>query len=388
MPVAETPSPIQPIKTLKLYPTCATSIQTSHSAFVFSCSKLDNRLSLYDINSGDKIINLDAPNEHPSQISVSSDGAKAAFGTSTGAVYIWDVMYPTSMESFRPEEDNPSSITCLSWHPRGPVLAVGTNTGNLHLWDMVVGTFLYTIPAHKGCISTISWTANGRMLVSAGLEDSAVRAWNPRNMDSLAQLSDDENGLGTTPASGDIQWHRNGIIAMDTLEDMSRVTLTGGGDGSVLLSVLKPETLCGVFHQMQAHKNASVSAVRLASIECPKPFRAASAAEDGSVHLFDMDRRLPMGKFIHREGKVKQLEFFDNADVLFSAAGDTVMAWDARVAPEEEAPITFSNNRMEVTQFAFTNGQNNLVCACSDGVLRCFDIRIPYTTLPDLLEET
>ena len=386
MPVVETPTPLIPIKTLKLYSTCASAIQTGNAAFVFTCSKVDNRLSLYDTTSGDKIIDLEAPNEQPSQIAVSSDGAKAAFGTNTGAIYIWDVMYPTSMESFRPQADNCSTITCLSWHPRGPVLAVGTNTGDLYLWDMVIGTLLYTIPAHEGSISNIAWTANGRMLVSTGAQDSALRVWNSRNMDSIAQLSNNQND--TTVVSGDVQWHTNGITSMDILQDMSRVTLTGGGDGSVLLSVLKQETMCGVFHQMQSHKNTSISAVRLASLESPKPLRAASAAEDGSIHLFDMDRRLPMGKFVHREEKVKQLEFLDTADVLFSAAGDTVIAWDARVSPDEELPITFSNNGVQITQFAFTNGNKNIVCAGTDGVLRCFDIRIPYVSLPDLVEET
>ena len=43
-----------------------------------------------------------------------------------------------------------------------------------------------------------------------------------------------------------------------------------------------------------------------------------------------------MGKFSHGATPVKQIEPSNKDDVLFSAAGDTVISRDARVAPEEE----------------------------------------------------
>lgn len=158
---------------------------------------------------------------------------------------------------------------------------------------------------------------------------------------------------------------------------MSRVALTGSADGSVLLSVLKLETMCGVFHAMPSHgAGTPVTAVRFAPLNSPKPLRSASASRDGIVQLFDMDRRLPMGKFDHGK-EVVQLEFSEKGDVLFSAAGDTVRAWDARVAPEEENPIAFGGHPAKVTSFTITNGGASLVTACEDGKLRTFDMRYP-----------
>lgn len=380
--MTEVDPPVAPTRTLPLYESAATSLQTGHAAFVFSCSRDDHKLCLHDTNSGDPIISLETPADNPTAVAVSSDAEKAAYSTANGTVYIWDVLYPTSMESFRPEEDSVFEITSMSWHPRGHVLAVASSSGNIYLWDMVVGALLYPVPAHTGSVTKVAWTANGRLLVSVGA-DSAMRVWNPRNVDQLGELtaeSEDKPG---------VKWHTGGIRALDTLYDLSRVAITGAQDGSVMLSVLKPEAMCGVFHVMTPHKSP-VSTVRFAPLTSPKPLRAASASTTGSINLFDMDRRLPMGSFNHKGGEVSQLEFSAHADVLFSAAGNTVIGWDARVAPEEERPITFGAGEREdvsaVSAFTLTNAGTGLVTACADGKLRVYDVRYPSGQVPSVDE--
>lgn len=373
--------PELPVRTTDAFQnTSADAIQTGHGSFVFACSKTSHKLSLHDTSTGDEVISLNVPAQSPSVVAVAADGVKAAYGTATGAVYVWDVMYPSSMESFRPEEDAGAPVTALEWHPRGHVLAVATSSGNLYLWDLVVGALLYPVLAHEGPISAVKWTANGRLLVTTGGSDATLRVWNPRNVENLAELSQQ-----TEP--NNLKWHTSGIRCLDTLDDMSRVAVTGSADGSVLLSVLKPESMCGVFHAMSSHASGTpVTAVRFAPLQSPKPLRSASASRDGIVQLFDMDRRLPMGKFDHGK-EVVQLEFSQNADVLFSAAGDTVRAWDARVAPEEENPIAFGGHPGKVTSFAITNAGASLVTACEDGKLRSFDMRYPSGDPPSAQAE-
>lgn len=375
--MAENDPPVQSVRSLDLYKSPVSDLCTGHAAFVFSCSKGDDKLCLHDTTSGDAIISLDvSPAESPTKVAVSADAVKAAYGTATGALYMWDVLYPATMESFRPDEDATAEITALAWHPRGHVLAVATASGTLYLWDLIVGTLLYPITAHNGPVTSVAWTANGRILVSVGA-DATMRVWNPRNVDTLGELN------AESEEKPDVKWHSAPIRALDTLSDMSRVAISGADDGSVLLSVLKPETLCGVFHVMESHKTA-VTATRFAPLDSPKPLRAASAAVDGTINLFDMDRRLPMGSFTHEGGAVRQLQFAHQADALFSAAGDTIVAWDARVAPEEESPVTFAGCTDGVSGFALTNDGAGLVAACGDGSLRVFDVRYPSGHVPPI----
>lgn len=354
------------MRTLTLYEGVVTDVHVGHGGFVFSCGQHDNRLSLHDTNSGEVVITLDTPSEGPTCVSVAPDGVKAAYGTSTGAVFIWDVLYPVSMESFRPDEETRSPITALAWHPRGHVLAVATASGTVFLWDFVVGTLLFQVPAHESPVTAVAWTANGRLLVTTG-EDALMRIWNPRTVDNLGELSSDSE------LKPDLKWHTGPIRALDTLSDMSRVAISGSDDGSVLLSVLKPGVMCEVFHVMPSHKT-SVTAVKFAPLDSPKPLRSASADSDGIVRLFDMDRRLPIGHFNHNKFQVTQLAFSSDADTLFSAAGKAVIAWDARIAPDEEQPVTFDCDA-PVTRFAITNNGRGLAVACKDGKLRVFDVR-------------
>lgn len=354
------------MRTLTLYEGVVTDVHVGHGGFVFSCGQHDNRLSLHDTNSGEVIITLDTPSEGPTCVSVAPDGIKTAYGTSTGAVFIWDVLSPGTMESFRPDEETRSPITALAWHPRGHVLAVAAASGTVFLWDFVVGTLLSRVYAHEAPVTAVAWTANGRLLVSIG-EDALMRIWNPRTVDNLGELSTDSE------QKPDLRWHSGPIRALDTLWDMSCVAISGSDDGSVLLSGLKPGVMCEVFHAMPSHKSP-VTAVKFAPLDSPKPLRAASADSGGIVQLFEMDRRLPMGHFNHNKAPVTQLEFSSDADTLFSAAGKAVIAWDARVAPDEEQPVNFACDA-PVTRFAITNNGRGLAVACKDGKLRVFDVR-------------
>jgi WD40 repeat protein len=360
------------------------------AGFVFTTAGAADKMTLHDVNEGVEIVALEAKDESPSCVAVSHDAVKVAFGTAKGAVFLWDVLYPTTMESFRTEDAVAAGpVTSMAWHPRGHVLASASEAGVVHLWDMVVGALLFPVPCHDGPIAGLSWTANGRLLLTAGAcgevagTSGALRAWSPREVEFMGSVTaDGEGGAGEPgfkPVS--VRWHTSPLTCLDAMADMSRVAVTGARDGSVLLSVMKPEQGCGVFHAMPSHK-AAVTDVTFSALDCPKPLRAASAAADGTVQLFDMERRLPMGKFTHRGGPASRLTFSGNADVLFSAAGCTVKAWDARVAPEEEAPVEFGGHQQAVHDFAIVNAGATVVAACGDGKLRLYDMRWPRGEAP------
>lgn len=378
-----------PSKEIKVSPgTPCSAIAAGKPGFVFTANGAASKMTLHDLSDGVEVVGIEAKDESPGCLSVSHDDVKVAFGTAKGAVFLWDVMYPTTMESFRTEDSVAAGpITSLAWHPRGHVVAAASETGVVHLWDMVVGALLFPVPCHSGAIADLAWTANGRLLLTAGACDEtpnspgALRAWSPRDVEFMGSVTADEGG--NAPPVGaqgqklpSVAWHTSPLTCLDAMVDMSRVALTGAKDGSVLLSVLKPEQGCGVFHAMQAHR-AAVTDVRLCSLDAPKPLRAASAAADGSVHLFDMERRLPMASFSHDKKSVGKIQFTENADCLLSSAGATVVAWDSRVSPEEEPAIEFGGHGKKVNDFALVNGEKGVVAACDDGLLRLYDMRWP-----------
>lgn len=370
------------------------ALATGKAGFVFTASSGADKMTLHDVNEGAEVVTLDAKGQAPSSVAVSHDAVKVSFGTTAGAVYVWDMLYPTAMESFRTEDALAAGpITGMAWHPRGHVLAAASEAGVVHIWDMVVGALLFPVPCHDGPIAGITWTGNGRLLLTAGAAGEgaggtgALRAWSPRDVEFMGSVAaDDEDPAqkkGGEFRETSVSWHKAPLTCLDAMVDMSRVAITGATDGSVLLSVMKPEQGCGVFHAMPSHKSR-VTDVRFSPLDCPKPLRAASGDSDGTVNLFDMDRRLPMAKFTHGEGKsaIAKLHFNDTADVLFSCGGPSVIAWDARVSPEEAAPIEFGGHGNNVLDFSVANGGASLVTACEDGKLRLFDMRYPAGEAP------
>lgn len=372
--------------------------------FVFTASSRTDKMTLHDVNGGAEVVALEAKEESPRCVAVSHDALKVAFGTEKGAVYLWDILYPTTMESFRTEDSVAAgAITDIKWHPRGHVLAAASEAGVVHLWDMVVGALLFPVPCHDGPIAGISWTANGRLFLTAGASpevngtSGALRVWSARDVEFVGSVTadedkevakrDNESDPGFRPAS--VSWHKSELTCLDAMMDMSRVAITGSRDGSVLLSVLKPEQGCGVFLALPSHKSP-ITAVKFSALDCPKPLRAAASSADGTVRLFDMDRRLPMDQFKHSGGSVSKLSFSENANVLFSAGGSTVVAWDSRVAPDEATPVEFGGHKEKVNDFAIVNGGATLVTACDDGKLRLYDVRWPSGEAPkfDLARST
>lgn len=392
------------------------AVGAGKGGFLFSACSGANRMCLHDANEAAEVVSLEAQGQRPASVAISRDAVKVAFGTGAGAIYLWDVLYPTAMESFRTEDSVAAgAITKMAWHPRGHVLAAASEAGVVHLWDMVVGALLFPFPCHEGPIADIAWTGNGRMLLTAG-QDGALRAWSPRDVEFMGSVSRDDEDLASNSLipggrsdshgrnsqprrsrqvhiNGDsenelrappsVRWHSSAITCLDVMLDMSRVAITGGDDGSVLLSVLKPEQGCGVFHAMPSH-SAPVTTVKFSDLECPKPLRSASGAEDGTIFLFDMDRRLPMSKFLHSGGRVEKLLFTPSADVLFSAAGTTVHAWDARVSPEEAPSVCFGGHDKAVLDFTVVNAGATVAAACEDGKLRLYDMRYPAGVAPSM----
>ncbi len=336
--------------------------------FSFAGDARTGKVGLWDLKSGESMVQHQLKDDdRPSCVATAHDACKGAFGTASGEIFIWDVCFPAVLESF--SSGPPDAVTSLSWHPRGHVLAAGNASGKLTVWDMILGSPAFQT-SHGAEITGLKWSGHGRQLISIGT-DNELKLWNTRRAEVSAII---DGSADKTPDS----WHTGGITCIDTLPDMSRVALTGGADGTAFLSVLKPNEKEGIgpFCSLPKHTDA-VSAVVMGPLECKKPLRCATGGKDKSIKLFDMEMKLQMGMFVHKgDDGVSQLEFNHNGDVLFSSAGNSVVAWDSRAVKEEEPEVTFETDS-PVSSFCIANDGASIIIGCDDSKLRCFDVRYP-----------
>ncbi len=121
--------------------------------------------------------------------------------------------------------NQPRTISyCLAFSPDGSILAAGTwGSGNhgdsslaeIHLWDVARGQELRRIPAHQHSVRSLSFSADGRTVASAGGEP-VIRLW------------DVATGREAFAQSG----HRSAVRSL-TASRADGTLFTGGDDGTI-----------------------------------------------------------------------------------------------------------------------------------------------------------
>ena len=101
-----------------------------------------------------------------------------ALGTTTGVIQVWDAGLGGAGKFLRMwREDTYTGVGGLDWCE--DVLAVGSHDGTISLFDVRKKTETKQVPAHKGKVLGIKWSADGS-LVASGDDFGVVYVWDKR----------------------------------------------------------------------------------------------------------------------------------------------------------------------------------------------------------------
>ena len=151
-------------------------------------------LGLWDVGTGRR---LNSPLGHDLPVvslAFAPDGKSLASGAeSDRRALLWD------LETGRPRQRLPGhffSATTMAFAPDGKMLATGDgytrfstahNEATIRLWNPTDGSLLRQFPAHLGGFSSLSFSADGQTLVSAGYE-AQVRLWEVKTGRRVGQV--------------------------------------------------------------------------------------------------------------------------------------------------------------------------------------------------------
>ncbi|KAI0435534.1 WD40-repeat-containing domain protein [Xylaria telfairii] len=224
----------------------------------------------------------------------SSDGRQLATGSPNGKIHLWNL----STKGVR-ELHSSSAIHTMALSSTGCQLA-SVSGGGVQIWDPLTGEILHRLNDHKGTVTHVVFSPNGKQLVS-GASDGTIRFWDPVIGTMLREVHTDSdvNGLAFSP------------------------------DGSQLAScsditVGLWDVATGIMRQKLEGHTERVYAVAFS----PDGSRLASGSYDHTVRLWDTTTEaVPLAKVDSSHGAEQVVFSPDGSKLVSISKGGTIQVW-------------------------------------------------------------
>ncbi len=292
----------------------------------------------------------------PTCVSLSSDSALMAAGTSAGEVFVWRVADRTPLLVV--VHGRTGGVRGIAISNDGRSFVSGGTDAAVRLWDIATGRQLMTFQGHTRAVRGLALSANGELLATAS-EDGTVRLWNVITGEQLARLDCDGTTLtcvalsadGRVLASGGAdrvvrvwevergdgrllftsQDHLSEIYCVG-LSDDGRVLASSGEDGTV--RVHKTDVV-GRSMALDAHEGGAFG-VSLKG----EGRLLASGGGDGAVRVWDTSTGQPVASMLGHSGIVYSVALSVDGYLLSGGGEGTVRLWQAATAGVERAADT------------------------------------------------
>jgi WD40 repeat protein len=241
----------------------------------------------------------------------------------------------------------------MALSPNGKIVASGGGDRNMRLWDVETRKIVLEWTRYTA-VYALCWSADGERVVS-GSSDGTARIWDVNSGGAPVQpvliirtghdwvravvYSPDSSKLATGGNWEDAVeiWDANTGKRLNTLKHHNWVlSLAWTSDGKKLISgsygliTIFDTATWQQIATLKGHTNY-VTAISLSS----NNRLLASASNDGTARLWNLDTNLPVGPFIYHEEKVPSIALSPDAKVLVTACEDKTYTWDVHAILKE-----------------------------------------------------
>lgn len=321
---------------------------------------------IWDVELQTVLAKVDGAKESVSVVSFSQDGNYAVFGSENGAISI------VFMDGSTPEPsvlEGPSdAINFFSWHPRGPVLLAGSSDTVAYMWNVVKGKFMAAFAGHEDAITCGSFTADGKLVVTAS-RDSSVRVWSPTAVTTLLRIQLGLASLGSSFHSADIYCMAVGPV--DTSASM--LIASGCAAGDIFVTHRESGQ---VVARLPPHEGG-VESIAF-SPETSQLVLLATAGADGIVRIWDIENSTERCKFLHGGVVCKAVWHPDKPLIASGSSDGTIRVWNVLSGQETRR---FEGHTEFISDLCFAVDNNFIGSTSGDGTVRLFDLRKELSTI-------
>lgn len=212
---------------------------------------------------------------------------------------------------------------------------------------------LATLTGHRGWVMDIAYSPDGRMMASAGV-DNTIRLWDT-----------------TTHAQIGAPLQDGGVVATVAFSPDGRTVASGGFEDKVRLwDVASHNEIAALPIAASYTKSVAFS---------PDGAILAVAGNDGSTWLWQIATRRRVARLLGHNGTVQSVAFSPDGRILVTCGNDgTVRLWDARHHRQLGAPLV--HGRGSLYELTFSRDGRTLAVAGKDHTLRLWNMATRHET--------
>ncbi len=301
-------------------------------------------------------------------VAFSRDGFLIASASVDRTIRLWEI----NSRDIPLTPEHSGGVQTVAVSPDGTLIATGSTDKTIRLWDRQTGRERHTLIGHSQIVLSVTFSPDGKTLVSTGA-DRTIKLWNVATGKELPKRA---NFFGLVrPAS----------FTAVTPDNKRIVAWLFGTERFTAITVFDMETGNEVFSVTDTGRNIFAAAFT------PAADKAALGAKDGSLRLYDLEKRGQMvggDWFIYKKGvSLGDLAFTPDGKTLIvgSEQGDIAICdFDSRKVRQ-----TFKGHKQGVVvcvasldgkRFA-TAGADNIVKlweVATGKELRSWDMHVPH----------
>ncbi|MFC1792770.1 protein kinase [Planctomycetota bacterium] len=330
----------------------------------------DKTVRVWDATNGKELMILRGHDELINSVVFSPDNRLIASGARDYTIKLWDVKTGEMCASFSALE----GAGCVAFSPNGQYIISAGRNGAIKVRTAINGDEQMTLRGHKGTISWVAFTGDGRRILSAGNDDNTVRIWDADTGVELRVLRGHQNGVSAVSISPDgnhivsSSWDST-IKIWDAHADYARTVLrghkklvnglaftpdgkqivSGSGDGTIKIW----DVSSGVEILTLQHSDGVRSVALSADGE-----RIVSGNRDKTIKIWDLQSGKELRTLRGHEGEIYAAGFNPDGDRIISSSEDrTIRVWSAATGDElmilrrQDVPaksVTFSPDGKQV----------------------------------------
>jgi len=128
-------------------------------------------------------------------VAFSPDDKRIASGANN-IVKVWDADSGACLATLKGSDYNSDRAVSLAFSPNGEKLASGFSDKSVQVWDIESGELVYTLKGHNGGVGFVSFSPDGRRIISGCPEDRTLRVWDAETGKCGTILNIPENEYG------------------------------------------------------------------------------------------------------------------------------------------------------------------------------------------------